>query len=170
MFLWRYMYDDSPQRFGIGEEICWDMFLVDGEAEGWPSAVLVDTTVCIEDPPDGASRGAVARTPELVVGWRGLSPIGSEFRVRAGLNADWFNPPFRTAVTGIVRRLQIVAARTTEGEARSWPLVTREAWHLSDLRGSPRSLRRADPEMPEVQGLLVGLEVLASEVQAFSAA
>ncbi len=90
VFLWRYMYEDSPQRFGIDDEICWDMVLIDGEAEGWLSGILVDTTVCIEDPPDGAAHGAVARTPELVADWRGLSPIGSEFRVRAGLDADWF--------------------------------------------------------------------------------
>jgi len=71
VFLARYMYEDSPQRFGIGDEISWDVILIDGEAEGWPPEVLVDTTVTIEDPPRGAPNGAVARTPELVRRWGG---------------------------------------------------------------------------------------------------
>lgn len=169
VFLWRYMYEDSPQRFGVGDEICWDVVLVDGEAGGWPAGVLVDTTVCIEGPPPGASHGAVARTPELDACWRGRSPAGSEFGVRAGLEADWFNPPFRSALTGIVRRLQIVAAPMTQDGTRSQPVVTRQEWHLSELRESPLSLRRAEHGMPEVIGLLVGLEVAASEVRGFSA-
>lgn len=170
VFIWRYMYEDSPQRFGIGDEICWDVILIDGEAEGWPPEVLVDTTVSIEDPPQGALSGALAQTPELVACWRGMSPIGSKFRIRAGLNADWFNPPFHTTVTGIVRRLQIVAARTPQDEVQSWPVATSDEWHLSDLREAPSSLQRPDPDMPKALGLLVGLEVLASEVQAFNAA
>lgn len=57
----------------------------------------------------------------------------------------------------------------TQDGTRTQPVVTRQEWHLSELRESPLSLRRAEHEMPEVIGLLVGLEVAASEVRGFSA-
>lgn len=57
----------------------------------------------------------------------------------------------------------------TQDGTRSQPVVTRQEWHLSELRESPLSLRRAEHGMPEVIGLLVGLEVAASEVRGFSA-
>ncbi len=34
---------DSGSRLAIGDEVCWPVVLIDGEAEGWPSKILVDT-------------------------------------------------------------------------------------------------------------------------------
>jgi hypothetical protein len=39
------MYNDTPVSLAVGDEISWNVMLVDGEAEGWPANVLVDTSV-----------------------------------------------------------------------------------------------------------------------------
>jgi hypothetical protein len=90
----------------------------------------------------------VARTPELVACWRGHSPAGSEFRIHAGLEADLFNPPVRTPVTGTVRQIMLVSGRVEDYSAESSAL-----WALTEVRSSPSSFARME------DGLLILLAI-----------
>jgi hypothetical protein len=111
--------------------------LVDGEAEGWPANVLVDTTVQIDEPPSGARSGAIARTPQLCARWSGFSPVGSRFRMRAGLVADWLTPSYQSTVAGKITRLHIVWVPSDCG-ANGWPGAPMRLVETQDVR----SLRR----------------------------
>jgi hypothetical protein len=134
VYLWGPMHADSGETIFIGGRVTWDVCLTDGEAEGWPAGVLVDTTVQIESDPGSATGGLVARTPELVACWRGHSPPGSEFRIRAGLQADLFNPPVHTPVTGTVRQIMLVTGRAQDRSADS-----AVPWELTEVRTAPSS-------------------------------
>ena len=148
VYLWGPMLADSGERIAVGDRVTWDVCLTDGEADGWPAGVLVDTSVRIEADPGSPAGGLVARTPELVACWRGHSPAGSEFRVHAGLLADLFNPPVRTPVTGTVRQILLVAGRAEDRVAAS-----STPWELTEVRTSPSALARVE------DGLLILLAI-----------
>jgi hypothetical protein len=164
VFVSRVMYNDEPVRLAVGDEVCWDAILIDGVAEGWPSHVLVETLVEIDDPPPGALHGAVARTPEFGVCWRGSSPVGARFQISAGLVADWFNLPFRSTVAGEITRMHTVWV-PADGSADGGPGVL---MRLVETGEDVVSLHR--PSMPdqEIAGLLVELDVWSSEIAAFT--
>jgi hypothetical protein len=162
IFLWRFMYDDAPVPLAAGDEISWNVMLVDGEAEGWPGHVLVDTVVQLDDPPPGVRRGPIARTPELSVRWGGSSPVGSRFRIRAGLAADWLNPPYRSVVTGTIVRLYMVWV-LADSHPAGWPGAPMRLVETSEVAGS---LRRTGDRSEQVAGLLVELAVHSSELAA----
>ncbi len=167
VYLWRRMHEDMGGLFAVGDVVSWDVILIDGEAEGWPSDVLVDTSVVIEERPEFALRGSLARTPQLSACWEGDAPVGSEFRIRAGLRADLLNPPFPSTVTGVVQRIQIVTRPMTQHEGG---LRNRAGeWHRADVRKSPRWLARPgdDPAAEQEDGFLVGLELLSHEIRPF---
>ena len=148
VYLWGPMHADSGETISVGDRVTWDVCLADGEAEGWPARVLVDTTVRIESDPASATGGLVACTPELVACWRGYSPAGSQFRIRAGLQVDLFNPPVRTPVTGMVRQIMLVTGGVEGRSAGS-----SAPWELTELRMSPRSFARVE------DGLLISLAI-----------
>lgn len=148
VYLWGPMHADSGETISLGDRVTWDVCLTDGEAEGWPARVLVDTTVQIESNPGSATGGLVARTPELVACWRGHSPAGSQFRIHAGLQADLFNPLVRTPVTGTVRQIMLVTGRVEDHCADS-----SVPWELTEVRRSPSSFARLE------DGLLILLAI-----------
>jgi hypothetical protein len=148
VYLWGPMHADSGETISLGDRVTWDVCLTDGEAEGWPARVLVDTTVQIESNPGSATGGLVARTPELVACWRGHSPAGSQFRIHAGLQADLFNPPVRTPVTGTVRQIMLVTGPVEDHSADS-----SVPWELTEVRTSPSSFARLE------DGLLILLAI-----------
>jgi hypothetical protein len=103
--------------------------------------------VLIESDSGSATGGLVARTPELVACWRGYSPAGSEFRIHAGLQADLFNPPVRTPVTGTVRQIMLATGVEDHSADSSVP------WALTEVRTSPSSFARVE------DGLLILLAI-----------
>jgi hypothetical protein len=163
-FVSRVMYNDEPVRLVVGDQVCWDAMLIDGAAEGWPSHVLVDTRVEIDDPPPGALHGAVARTPEFCVCWRGSSPVGARFQISAGLVADWFNPPFRCTVTGQITRKHTVWV-PADRPAGGGPGVS-----MCVVETGEDVVLLHRPSMPDqaIAGLLVELDVWSSEIAAFT--
>jgi hypothetical protein len=138
---------------------------VDGEAEGWPAQLLVDTTVEIEEPPAGARSGLVARTPELAAVWRGRSPVGSRFHIRAGLEGDWFNPPFQATLGGEIRRLLVVSnpARHT---ATAFPVPG--GWRLHEITHAPGGLPKPGDDGEWWRGLLMGLAIREHHLAPFT--
>jgi hypothetical protein len=148
VYLWGPMHADSGEMISVGDRVTGNVCLSDGEAEGWPTRVLVATTVRIESDPGSPTGGLVARTPELVACWRGHSPAGSEFRIHAGLQADLFNPPVRTPVTGTVRQIMLVTGRVEDRSADS-----SVPWELTEVRTSPSSFASVE------DGLLILLAI-----------
>jgi hypothetical protein len=160
VFLSRVMYNDDPVTLRPGAGVSWNVSLVDGEAEGWPADVLIDAFVEIEEPPEGATRGLVARTPDVVAAWGGRSPVGSRFHIRAGLEADWFNPPFPAPIVGEIRRLAVVSRpRVDRAMSKVSPIPGR--WLLHEIASAPAAPPRDRTET--WCGLLVGLAVSARE-------
>ena len=110
--------------------------------------VLVDTTVQIES----------NRDRRRAVWWRvprssshagvGTHLRGQVFRIHAGLQADLFNPPVRTPVTGTVRQIMLVTGRVEDRSADS-----SVPWELMEVRTSPSSFARLE------DGLLILLAI-----------
>jgi hypothetical protein len=160
VFLSRVMYEDSPVRLRVGDRISWNAILVDGCAEGFPSEILVETSVRGAAPPEGALGGLVARTPELTVAWGGTAPEGSRLHLLAGLVADWFNPPFQTIINASIRRLYVAWQRSERYEAEPMRLVRTD---------EPISSLRRQSSTDCVVGLVAELAVASSHVAAFAA-
>ncbi len=99
VYVLREMHEDMGRLFALDDVVSWDVILIDGGAAGWPSDVLIDARVHIEQRPSFALRGRLARTHDLALCWRGEDPVGSEFQIQAAMVADTWNPPFRSAVT-----------------------------------------------------------------------
>jgi hypothetical protein len=167
VFLWRVMHEDTGRLFAIGSVVSWDVLLVDGRAEGLPDDVLIDTQVVIEERPTFARHGSLARTRQLSACWSGDEPVGSQLRIRAGLRADLFNPPFLSTVTGVVQRIQIVTRRMTADKYGMWN--PSGDWQLADVRESPRWLAPIgrEPAAEQDIGFLVGLDVMSHGVRPF---
>jgi hypothetical protein len=161
------MHEDMGHLFSIGSIVSWDVRLVDGAAQGWPGDVLVDTEVVIEERPPFALHGSLARTPQLSACWRGDDRVGSRFDIRAGLQADFFNPPFLSTVTGLVQRIQIVTRRMVQDQRGVWNSSGR--WQLAHVRESPRWLAPTgpDPGVWQEVGFLVALDVRSDEIRPF---
>ena len=51
VFVLREMYEDMGRLFALDDVVSWDVILVDGGAAGWPSDVLIDARVHIEQRP-----------------------------------------------------------------------------------------------------------------------
>lgn len=166
VFVVREMYEDMGRLFALGDVVSWDVILVDGGAAGWPSDVLIDATVRIEQRPESAVRERLARTPDLALCWRGEDPVGSGFQIQAGMVADCWNPPFRSAVSGVVRRIEVVTRDTAQGERGVWSPTG--PWVRRDVGQSPRWLARWDnPAAIREDGLLVALELRSHELLPF---
>ncbi|MGO9971564.1 MAG: DUF6578 domain-containing protein [Solirubrobacteraceae bacterium] len=167
VFLDRTMHEDTGRLFAVGERVSWDVVLVDGVAQDWPRDVLVDIDVRIDARPTFALHGSLATTPQLAACWRGIEPIGSEFRIRAGLCVDLFNPPFRSTATGSVTRIETVQRGMDQDARGVWNPVG--PWHLTDVRRSPRWLarRELDPASEQDIGFLIELEVESCPIRPF---
>jgi hypothetical protein len=170
IFLWRNMHEDSGQVFGVGDAIAWDVVLIDGEADSWPGEILVDTIVRFEPRPAFALRGSIAHADGLALAWNADEPAGSTHRMRAGLVADFFNPPLLTSVTGIVQRIQIVTRPSTQDRRGVWQATG--SWALADVCQSPRSLGGwpNDPAAPRAHGLLIQVDVHSHLLKDFPSA
>lgn len=162
VFLSRAMHDDRRACTKVGDEISWNVLLVDGESEGWPRNILVPTSVEITEAPAEARRGSVARTPQLTVAWGGAVPLGSRFDLLALLVADWFNPPFQTTVTGCIQRLYTAWESGEDAGAK------RHDMRLVEAGDEIRSLSAARAVGGyRVAGLVAELDVNSSCVAAF---
>jgi hypothetical protein len=105
--------------------------------------------------PRAPQGGAIARTPRLCARWSGSSPIGSRFRIRAGLVADWLNPSYQSTVAGKIVGLHIVWV-PSDSDANGWPGAPMRLVETQDV---VRSLHRTGDRSELVAGLLVELAV-----------
>jgi hypothetical protein len=161
------MYLDQPVVLRPGDEIAWNITLVDGEADGWPAQLLVDTAVEIEDPPAGVRSGLVARTPDFAAVWGGRSPVGSRFRIRAGLEGDWFNPPFQATLGGKIRRLLVVSNPPAQSTGPADCPVP-GGWRLHEITDAPAGLPKPGDDGELWCGLLIRLAVREHHLAAFT--
>lgn len=132
------MHEDAGREVHLNQTVTWDVLMVDGAANGWPTELLVETDVEIVAVDDVARPSLLARTPGLVVCWRGASPAGSHFRIKAGLVADFLNPPISTPVQGIVRSIYVAIPQEPTPGADSELRGT--GWSLTALAEAPPSL------------------------------
>jgi hypothetical protein len=107
VFVWRVMHEDAGHAVSLNQMVRWDVSMIDGAANGWPTELLVETDVEIVALDDVTRPTLLAHTDGLAVCWGGASPAGSRFRIRAGLVADFLNPPVSTPVEGIVRSIYL---------------------------------------------------------------
>ena len=68
------MYQDHGNQFAVGGVIAWEVLLVDGEQQDWPTDRLMDSTVRIIPRPAWAVRGSLADTGAMRVCWVAPSP------------------------------------------------------------------------------------------------
>jgi hypothetical protein len=86
--------------------------------------------------------------------------VGSRFRIRAGLVADWLNPSYQSTVAGKIVGLHIVWV-PSDSDANGWPGAP---MRLVETRDVVRSLRRTGDSRELVGGLLVELAVHFNEI------
>jgi hypothetical protein len=152
------MHQDAGNVLRRGQEVTWDVRLVDGVAEGWSLEVLVDTDVEVVSFATPTREVALAKTPELLVCWDGLSPAGSRFKIKAALEADFFNPVLATPVAGIVRSIYLAAPPLLEGDCTGDRFHSSETRKLTALNEAPASLPALRTGVNS--GVLVELELL----------
>jgi hypothetical protein len=162
IFVWWAMYGDDPVALKVGDEISWNVRMIDGHAQGWPTELLISTTVRIEEPPPGAHHGAIAATPQLSAVWAGKAPIGSRFEIHAALDADWLNPPFKTTVTGPITRLHIAWTPAKLLDTPGAPMRLIETHEITRTLHQPH-----DPEQA-VAGLVAEVDVRTNEIAPFA--
>jgi hypothetical protein len=132
------MHEDAGLPVHLNQTVTWDVLMVDGAANGWPTELLVETDVEIIALDDAARPSLLARTPGLAVCWGGASPAESHFRISAGLVADFFNPPISTPVEGIVRSIYVAIPQEATPRANSE--LRKTGWSLTALNEAPPSL------------------------------
>jgi hypothetical protein len=137
------MQEDEPILFAVGDVVSWPVVMVDVEASDldWPVEIPVETAIMLQPGPYAVTRDLTAR-------WDGyeMLPLNSEFRVRAALLADFFNAPGKAYVTGVVRKLAVVASALYWQErdtilpdgmpSASW--MPTSDWHLREVALAPR--------------------------------
>lgn len=160
------MHHDMGDLFAVGDTKSWNAELIDGGVAGWPDHVLADVMVTIRPRPSSAHRGAIADTGKIQAYWRGPEPPGTVLALNAGLVAEVWNPPFRSTVIGVVRRIRTVAYAHTE---RDGVLRPSGPWVLEDIERTPRWLATAkpndDPRTVHEDGLLINLAITANEIE-----
>jgi hypothetical protein len=159
------MVNEAATEFSVGQEVSWVVEMIDGEALGWPTDVLVDVTVQIKRPPPPGRRRALAVTPQFCALWEGDEPAGTTLNLRAGLSAEWIMPAFRTTAVGVIHEIQIVSRRVTWDGGHTTVRST-GPWHLETVDRSPSWLgpgpRPSDPPHAlHPDGRLVALELQA---------
>jgi hypothetical protein len=168
VYLTREMYIDRGERFAVGDVVAWDVILVDGVSEGWPPDRLVDTRIRIEAHPSWAVRGALAVAPELSACWRGHEPVGSVRPIKAGLVADFFNPPFYSTINAEIRGIEVVARRSAMDATGVWQ--SSGPWRLSDVPQTPGRLTHTPPDSPgadQDDGLLFDVAVASCAIRPY---
>lgn len=150
VFLCSAMHHDVGDLFAVGDTMSWDVVLIDALAAGWPEHVLVDVMATIHPRPRWAHRAAIADAAGIRACWRGSEPPGTTLALGAGLVADVWNPPFRSRITGAVRRIRTVA------QARS-----NAPWILDDVEQAP-------PRVERDGGLLINLAITGNEILPWS--
>ncbi len=159
------MYQDHGNRFAIGDAVSWDVLLVDGDAGGWPAERLVAATARIAERPWWATRGSLADTGTLRIGWSGSEPAGSLLALKAGLVADFWNPAIPTMIGAAIRGIEVVSWRAALDPSGVWtPLGP---WRLTPVRRTPPLLGfdPRDPGSEHAGGLLFTTEVSSSAVR-----
>jgi hypothetical protein len=162
------MYEDVGRPFAVGNRATWAVELVDGQSQGFPPEVLIDSSVVIGARPAFARSCVLASTPDLSAFWRGPEPVGSHLQIRAGLVADLFNPPFLTTVTGVIRRIQIAISKMASDERGGWNATG--AWILTDVTDTRARLDAPplDPAAEQQIGFLFLLELLSHAIEPFA--
>jgi hypothetical protein len=158
------MQQDTPMLFELGDIVSWPVCLIDAGAprSGWPDDASVSTVVSLQAGPYPSRRLAV--TPEFAVSWSGEEPLGSQLRIAAALEADFFNPPFRTYLTGVVCQIAIASSPSAFGQddhGGRW--IPDGVWDLRKVRVAPLAFEhddRGEPSGRREHGLLVHLEVI----------
>jgi hypothetical protein len=162
------MYQDHGNRFAVGDVIAWDVLLVDGERQGWPAERLVDSTARIIPRPVWAIRGSLADTGVVRVCWGGPEPAGSVVVLKAGLVADFWNPPIPTTIHAAIHRIEVVRQSTKLNMSGVW-MPTGE-WRLTPVQRTP-SLRGVNPNDPGAEhdvGLLFTVEVSSCSIRNYA--
>jgi hypothetical protein len=159
IFVAREMYNDGRPQLRPGSEIAWNVVLTDGADQDWPQEMLVNLSVDIVGPPEGARRGTLAQTENFSLCWQGAAPLGSLVELHGLIVADWFNPPFQTTVSGRVQRLCLVTQRSAKQKKRIC---------LTEIREQHGTLPAHLDERDEpVIGLLAETDIASVAVSAF---
>jgi hypothetical protein len=114
------MFQDHGNQFAVGDVIAWEVVLVDAEALGWPQDRLVDTIARIVPRPAWARGGSLADTGALCVCWRGSHPVDSVLAFKAGLVADFWNPPIPSTLQAKLHRIEVIAQRAARDQSGVW--------------------------------------------------
>ena len=166
VYVLREMHEDMGRLFALDDVVSWDVILIDGGAAGWPSDVLIDARVHIEQRPSIRAPWAPREDarPGSLLARRG--PGRFRVPIQAAMVADTWNPPFRSAVTGVVRRIEVVSRDTAQDEDGVWNPTG--PWVRRDIQQSPRHLAHRDnPRGVREDGLLVALELRSHELLPF---
>jgi hypothetical protein len=161
------MYQDHGNQFAVGDVIAWEVLLVNGEQQGWPSERLVDCTARIIPRPVWANRGSLADTGAVCVCWCGPEAADSVVVLRAGLVADFWNPPIPTTILARIQRIEVVCQSTGLSLSGVW--MPTGAWRLTPVERTPalRGVNTNDPGAEHDVGLLFTVEVSSSTTRTY---
>lgn len=167
VFLSIEMYQDHRNQFAAGDVIAWEVRLLDGEQQDWPTERLVESTIRIVPRPAWAVRGSLADTGAMHVCWDGPEPVDSAVVLRAGLAADFWNPPIPTTVLGTIRQIEVVRQKAALSPSGVW--MPTGSWSMEPVEGSPL-LHGIDPQEPGAEhdvGLLFTIEIASSTTRTY---
>jgi hypothetical protein len=167
VFLAIEMFQDHRNQFAVGDVIAWEVLLVDGEQQDWPTERLVDSTARIIPRPAWAVRGSLADTGAMRVCWGGPEPAGSVMALKAGLVADFWNPPIPTTILATIRRIEVV--RQTAALSLSGVWMPTGTWSLKPVERTPplRGVNPNDSGAEHDAGLLFTVEVSSSTTRPY---
>jgi hypothetical protein len=167
VFLAIEMYQDHGNQFAVGDVIAWEVRLVDGELQGWPTERLVDSTARIIPRPVWAVRGSLADTGAVRICWCGPEPVGFVLVLKAGLVADFWNPPIPTTILATIDRIEVVRQSSALNPSGVW--MPSGAWCLTPVQRTPplRGVHRNHPGAERDVGLLFTVEVSSSTTRTY---
>lgn len=156
MFLPIGMYQDHGNQFAAGDVIAWEVLLVDGEQQGWPTERLVDSAARIVPGPVWAVGGSLADIGAVRACWCGPEPVGSVVVLKAGLVADFWNPPIPTTILATIHRIEVVRQSAALSLSGVW--MPTGGWCLTPVERTPtlRGVKPSDPGAEHDVGLLFG--------------
>jgi len=161
------MNQDHGNQFAVGDVIAWEVLLVDGEQQDWPTERLVDSTARIIPRPAWAVRGALADTGAVRVCWCGPEPVGSVLVLKAGLVADFWNPPIPTTILATIHRIEVVRQKAALSLSGVW--MPTGTWSLTPVERTPplRGVNTHDPGAEHDVGLLLTVEISSSTTRTY---
>jgi hypothetical protein len=106
---------------------------------------LAETSARIVPRPEPATHGSLADTGTMRVCWRGPEAVGSVLALKAGLVADFWNPPIPTTMRATIYRIEVVSRRAALDRSGVW--MPTGAWWLTPVQRTPQ-LRWLNPTIP----------------------